>query len=254
MWNITSSIMGIATLILGLVYTPENEAPMQEATDPINVYHVQPLQGTMEIDAKWNKPVWSTVPAITITHIMGDKPHFMPETEAKLAYDTHYIYGIFRVKDRYVISEETKPNGPVSRDSCVEWFFAPDEDSPHTYFNIEINAGGTTLFHHVTVPRKEYKVIDEEDISEITVATSMPSVISPEITSDTTWIVEYKIPIRLLKKYSNITQPSKGVTWKANFYKTANRNSNPHYITWNIVENPRPDFHLPQYFGKLIFQ
>ncbi len=219
-----------------------------------NTYHVHPLKGDIEIDAKWNKAAWASMPSIDITHIMGENPHFMPETQAKLAYDEHHVYGIFKVKDRYVISEETETNGPVSRDSCVEWFFAPNEDSPLHYFNIEINAGGTTLFHHVTIPRKEYKVIDEEDISQITVVTSMPGVISPEISSDTTWTVEFKIPISLLEKYSNVTHPSKGVAWRANFYKTANRNSNPHYITWNKVENPRPDFHLPQYFGKLIFE
>ncbi len=253
MWKNTCYLFGITLLILWVI-SPFQNAAMTKKSEQPNTYHVKPITGLMVIDAKWNKATWAAIPSINITHIMGDKPHFMPETEAKLAYDQHHLYGIFQVKDRYVISEETKTNGPVSRDSCVEWFFAPNEDNPLQYFNIEINAGGTTLFHHVTVPRKEYLVIDEEDISKITVATSLPSVISPEITSDTTWTVEFKIPISLLEKYSKVSAPKKGVEWRANFYKTANRNSNPHYITWNKVENPRPDFHLPQYFGKLIFE
>jgi hypothetical protein len=253
MWKYLTILCGISLMILGVI-SPKEKALMTQKSNQHNSYYVQPLNGDMVIDANWNKTIWASVPSINISQIMGEKPHFMPETQAKLSYDQHHVYGIFKVKDRYVISEETKTNGPVSRDSCVEWFFAPNQDNPLHYFNIEINAGGTILFHHVTVPRKEYRVIDEEDISKITVATSLPSVISPEITSDTTYTVEFKIPISLLKKYSDVTIPDNGVVWRANFYKTANRNSNPHYITWNKVENPRPDFHLPQYFGKLIFE
>lgn len=25
----------------------------------------------------------------------------------------------------------------------------------------------------------------------------------------------------------------------------------PHYIAWNAVDHPTPNFHLPQYFGEL---
>ncbi|MDR2887465.1 MAG: hypothetical protein LBV26_05635, partial [Bacteroidales bacterium] len=61
-------------------------------------------------------------------------------------------------------------------------------------------------------------------------------------------------PIALLQKYSAITAPEKGVEWKANFYKIAENTSNPHYITWAKVDRPRPDWHVPEYFGRLIFK
>ncbi|MBT5542155.1 MAG: hypothetical protein HOK34_04920, partial [Gammaproteobacteria bacterium] len=28
----------------------------------------------------------------------------------------------------------------------------------------------------------------------------------------------------------------------------------PHYLTWNPVETSNPDFHRPEFFGKLIFE
>jgi len=58
----------------------------------------------------------------------------------------------------------------------------------------------------------------------------------------------------MLRKYAKITQPKKGVTWKANFYKTSSRSTNPHYITWSEVKNPKPQFHLPQFFGNITFR
>ena len=48
--------------------------------------------------------------------------------------------------------------------------------------------------------------------------------------------------------------PKKGVAWKAIFYKVAENSSNPHYITWSVIENDQSDFHKPEFFGKLIFE
>ena len=58
----------------------------------------------------------------------------------------------------------------------------------------------------------------------------------------------------MLEKYSVITHPKSGVVWKANFYKIAENSTNPHYITWSVVENDKPDFHKPEFFGKIIFE
>jgi len=62
------------------------------------------------------------------------------------------------------------------------------------------------------------------------------------------------MPLFILENYSNITYPKEGVSWRANFYKISEKGSNPHFITWNPVDNPMPDFHLPGYFGIPKFQ
>ncbi|WP_209331402.1 carbohydrate-binding family 9-like protein [Lunatimonas salinarum] len=219
-----------------------------------NTYRVRPLSGSITIDANWDKAAWKDVEAVELTHYMGEKPLYSPVTHAKLMYDSKYIYGIFRVQDRHVQSKVTEINGAVSTDSCVEFFFSPDTDSPLTYFNLEINAGGVPLLHYVTQPRKTYQVLEAEQIRKIEIAHSMPQVVDPEIVKDTLWTIEYKVPLSMLAQHGTVTTPAPGVKWKANFYKTGSRTGNPHYFTWNLVDNPRPDFHLPQYFGTLIFE
>jgi len=82
---------------------------------------------------------------------------------------------------------------------------------------------------------------------------SMPPLTDPEIKDPVTWTIEYRIPLGFLKKYSIVTQPGPDIVWRANFFKIAENSSNPHYITWSPVSNPVPQFHLPQFFGKLIF-
>jgi hypothetical protein len=185
---------------------------------------------------------------------MGEKPPFIPTVEAKMMYDDQYVYVIFRVKDQFVQSTVTKYNGPVSENSCVEFFFSPDKEFPLNYFNLEINAGGTPLMFFIPKTSSGYKQLQDEDIKSIEIAHSLPQVVDPEMKEPVTWTIEYKVPMSTLQKYSPVTKPGKGVRWKGNFYKTGSKTSNPNYMTWSFVDNAKPNFHLPQFFGTLIFQ
>jgi hypothetical protein len=215
------------------------------------VYKVSKLKKFMKIDANWDKAQWKKVKEIPIVNFMGKLPAFQPVVTAKMMYDTENIYLIYKVQDRHVRIQNTKFNGPVSTDACVEFFFSPDSDWPLRYFNVEINAGGTGLMaYHKDGKRTNVK---EEDFNVVEIAHTLPKKLEQEISEPVTWFLEFKMPISLLAKYGNFTQPKRGVLWKANFYKTSSRSTNPHYITWNFIQNPVPQFHLPQYFGKLMF-
>ena len=220
----------------------------------VSVYKVERLKRDLVIDAIWDKSPWQKIKPIDIKHYMGEVSAFQPDVHSKMMYDDVNLYVIYQVKDRYVKSVTTKFNGPVSTDSCVEFFFAPDSESPLKYFNLEINAGGTPLMFYVTKPRAELKKLTSNELNQIQIAHSLPVTVDPEITVPVTWTIECRIPLSLLKKYSNVSHPAKGIKWKANFYKTGSETSNPNYLTWSFVDNPQPDFHLPQFFGTLEFQ
>ena len=38
----------------------------------------------------------------------------------------------------------------------------------------------------------------------------------------------------------------------ANFYKCGDLTAHPHFLSWNRIDTPEPDFHRPEFFGKLI--
>jgi hypothetical protein len=219
-----------------------------------STYTVTRLKQPMKIDGNWDKPQWKGVQGIEVTNYMGPVPAFRPVAKAKMMYDAENIYVIFQVQDQYVRCLTDKINGPVWKDSAVEFFFAPDSDVPNHYFNLETNCGGTPLMHFNLVPRKESKELDIEDIKKVEIFHSIPGLIDPEKIDPVTWTLEYRIPLAMLEKYSKVTHPQKGVKWRANFYKIAENSSNPHYITWSFVDNPKPDFHLPEFFGTLIFE
>jgi hypothetical protein len=157
------------------------------------------------------------------------------------------------VEDQYVMAKHQNHQDPVYKDSCVEFFFTPGTDVSEGYFNLEMNCGGTMLFHHQVVPRKDAISISEEDINRIQVVASLPERVEPEIQEKITWQVAYRIPFAILEKYHSFDPPETGTVWRANFYKCADETSHPHWLTWSPIDRPTPDFHRPEYFGKLQF-
>ncbi|MEO2049307.1 MAG: carbohydrate-binding family 9-like protein [Pirellulales bacterium] len=208
----------------------------------------------MHIDADWNKSAWKHIRPLVLQHFMGNRPKHLPRTQAKLLYDDKALYVIFRVKDFCVRAISKEHQDHVYLDSCVEFFFAPEDPTEKSYFNLEMNCGGTMLLHYQTIPRKVPLKLTKQEIARIEVAHSQPKIIDPEVIEPTTWTVEYRLPFDILKKRSStFVQPAPGVLWRANFYKCADHTSNPHWLTWARIDHPVPNFHLPQFFGVLEF-
>jgi hypothetical protein len=109
------------------------------------------------------------------------------------------------------------------------------------------------LFHHQRVPRGPATEIAREDCDRIILHHSMPSTLEPEVPGPVTWTLHYRLPLDILARYAPVTPPAPGVRWRANFYKCADRTSHPHWLTWSEVHRPRPDFHVPEDFGELVF-
>ncbi len=215
-------------------------------------YQVKKIKNPIRPDAVWDKRPWKEIKPLTLTNYMGKKPEHFPKTQAKVAYDDEALYVIFRVEDQYVRSVRTKNQDAVYRDSAVEFFFSPEGDPG--YFNLEMNCGGTFLFHHQIARGESVSKVDEQDLAKIEVAHSLPEVVDPEIEEPVTWTVEYRIPFSMLKKYADFKTPQPGTVWRANFYKIGDETSHPHWITWSPVDRPQPDFHQPEYFGEIIFE
>ena len=219
-----------------------------------NMYTVSRLSAPLEINGDWNKEHWKKVPALEVDKHMGEKPDHKPVVQAKMAYDKEAVYLIFQVTEQYVRCRTVEYQGPVSRDSCVEFFFTPGTDITEGYFNLEVNCGGTAVFKFQKVAKDGQTKIPKSEFDQIEVAHSLPPVVDPEIKDPLTWTVEYRLPIHILSKYYELVPPSPGVEWKANFYKIATESSHPHFLTWSFVDNPEPKFHMPEFFGTLKFK
>lgn len=209
-----------------------------------------------ELDGLWDGKFWADVPVANLTDHIINEPEHKPKTQAKVSYDDKYLYVIFRVEDKYVRAVAKKHQDMVCLDSCVEFFFTPGPDTSAGYFNLEVNCGGTMFFKYQRVSRHNAVEVKSSDLKKIQMFHSEPKIVEPEKQEPTTWVIEYRLPFDVLKKYCDIIKPAPGVRWKANFYKCADQTSQPHWLIWSAFDKSvKVDgFHTPRFFGTLQFE
>ena len=65
------------------------------------------------------------------------------------------------------------------------------------------------------------------------------------------WTVELKIPLHLIFRNNNLSFPQ---TLRANFYKCADKTKKPHFVSWQPIALPSPNFHCPEFFGEIVLK
>jgi hypothetical protein len=198
---------------------------------------------------------WKDSPVELLRYHMGHRPEHFPKTEVKIVHDDTSVFVMFRVEDRYVRATAKRHQESVCGDSCVEFFFSPGPDDNRGYFNLEMNCGGTILFHfHPCSDRSNVIELPPALCNRIQCRHSLPKIVDPEIKDAVTWTISCRIPVDILQEYIRPVTLAPGTIWRGNFYKCADATSHPHWLTWAPVNAPKPDFHLPRFFGTLEFE
>lgn len=171
---------------------------------------------------------------------------YKPRVEVAIAHDPGHIYLHYRVEETHIRAHTDAYNGEVWKDSCVEFFVAPMGDSH--YYNFEMNcigairlSSGTQRQGRVPAPRAV--------LEQITITTSLEKAVFEEKSGGFTWELSAIIPVSCFFQHE-ITQ-LKECNLKANFYKCGDDLSVPHYLAWQPIDTPQPDFHRPEFFGRL---
>ncbi len=174
---------------------------------------------------------------------------YHPSVRFAIAHDDAAIYLRFSVREQAVLARWTHTNDPVSEDSCVELFLAPGPDE--RYYNFEFNCIGTCLAA-VGHERNGREILPAAKIDLIRRRATLGSEPIPvERKGDIRWELFAAIPVSLFVR--NFPKTLNGRRMKANLYKCGDRLEVPHYLSWNRVESPRPDYHRPEFFGELLF-
>ena len=173
-----------------------------------------------------------------------DQYPYKPEAKFQIAYTDHNIIIHFDVQEEFVKAQFIRPNENVWEDSCVEFFLSLD--NKETYYNFEFNALGTGLIGYGPSIKTERSRLAEDQILTVDSLIQVKT-----IKGKKSWQQILIIPIELFGITSNELP---GKLAHANFYKCGDGLPNPHFISWNLIENPTPNFHLPQYFGEIRFE
>ncbi|MBG0859920.1 MAG: hypothetical protein IQL11_10470 [Bacteroidales bacterium] len=173
---------------------------------------------------------------------------YKPDVSFSMAYSDNEIFLKYYIIEDYFKAEMTETNQMVCEDSCVEFFVSPGNDG--IYYNLEFNGIGTCLLGTGT-GRENSTRANPEIISKIRRLTSAGHTPVREKKGRFSWTLTVAIPFDVFFHH-NVKQ-LKGKTFRANFYKCGDMLSVPHYVTWNPVGTPKPDYHRPEYFGELKF-
>ncbi|HUT61594.1 MAG TPA: carbohydrate-binding family 9-like protein [Phycisphaerae bacterium] len=174
-------------------------------------------------------------------------------TAVRALYDDEALYLQFLCEDRHIFAEVTELNGPVCKDSCVEFFATIEPDRRPDYFNVEFNCCGTRLGKWGS-QRHGRKDITPAQAERIEVATSVPGPTKADSPNDDGWWLAVKLPLDLLSEFTGVrVRPASGTRWRGNFYRCGGR-SDPQLACWNIIEWARPDYHRPEFFGEIVFE
>jgi len=168
---------------------------------------------------------------------------YKPKVDFAIAYSPDSVFLKYFVDEKNIRSVNSIINSSVWEDSCVEFFISFDDEG---YYNFEFNCIGTALVGFGK-EKTNRDLLDVELIKEIK--------FHPGLTKTETgfhWELTVVIPLQIFIYHQPLLLQGKKV--KANFYKCGDLLPEPHFISWANIESTEPNFHLPEFFGTLIFE
>lgn len=187
-----------------------------------------------DISGKRFSPVYGDFVVID-DYPWGDS--YTPDARACVQWDDNGLWVTMCAMEERVSAHETRFGGPVCRDSCLEFFVNPCPTKQKSYINIEVNPRGTA---HIGVG---------PDRAERRVLTEMPKdmCLSASGHIDGRWAVRYRLTHAFMREMCGYDMED---VLAGNFY-TCDESIHPHFGTWSPVRAAAPDFHRPEYFGRL---
>ena len=166
---------------------------------------------------------------------------YRPETAAYVSRNHEGLHVRMVSFEKETLARTLEDNGPVWCDSCMEVFLKPFPGDER-YINFEINPSGAMVMDlHRTRKDKEELVSRYKRRLGLAVSAETGC-----------WGVDFTVPFAMLCEIYGVSQkPGCGSVLYANFYKCGDQTRTPHFGMWNEIESGSPDFHRPEFFGRL---
>lgn len=198
-------------------------------------------------------PAWEQADRLSIDEYSWYTAGLKQDTTAAVLYDDDALYLLFVCDDRHISAVETRPNGDVYKDSCVEFFVAFGSEGSGSHLNFEANCCGTVHMGFGS-GHEARRLAPTEVLDAVRVKTSIPTPTKAESPTDEGWWLAAKIPFSAISKLVGFeVAPKSGGVWRANLYRCGGL-TDPQYAAWNRLDCPEPDYHRPEFFGNLTFE
>jgi hypothetical protein len=190
---------------------------------------------TAVIDPAIGSPEWERAEAASVSVNRWAGYEDAPKTVAKMLRGPEGISLLMHTEETHLRMEHREENGEICEDSCMEFFFKPNNLCP-AYLNFECNPRG--VLHLGMGSGREDRVFPDVDRALLSIQS---------VANEGDWSLKLYIPDSLLVRlFGEISAVA-----KVNFYKCGDLTDHVHYGTWAEVETAEPDFHQPDFFGFL---
>lgn len=173
---------------------------------------------------------------------------YAPSVQFRACHTSDVLVLEFDVHEKYTKAEVGEDNGKVWEDSCVEFFISFDDKG---YYNFEQTCIGVALLgFRKTKPDVTHA--DANIMSMIKRTSSYEKKCFSEIVGDNSWRLKVEIPKEAF--FAHNFKSLNGLEAKANVYKCGDGLKEAHFLSWNPIETESPNFHVPQFFGRVKFE
>ncbi len=192
----------------------------------------------------FDHPEWAKAAAIQLhRYWSGEKAPDSRQAEARIVWSRESLCVRFlcRQNEPLVITPNPqtriKTIGLWDRDVC-EIFIAPNPDKIERYYEYEAAPTGEWLDLAIQA-KPEGRETDQAFHSGMSVAAQI---------AKNQIIIAMRIPLD-----GELPKPYPGVRWRVNLFRCMGSGNGRGYLAWQPTRTRKPDFHVPDAFGWLVF-
>jgi alpha-galactosidase len=210
--------------------------PTSDETDAVAYRIAEPLD-TAGFPAE---SAWSKASPVTFhSDWQGRNADPQRQTEVQLLWSPETLFLLFRARYRTIsVFSDAEPSG--RRDQLwdrdvVEAFIQPDASQPRRYKEFEVSPNGFWIDLDIAPGGKR----------------DLQSNLRRRVSLDEqshTWTAELAIPMKSISPRAVLENG-----WRVNFYRCEGVAESRFYSAWRPTHTPKPNFHVPEAFGNLVF-
>ncbi len=212
-------------------------------------YTVERSSGKIVIDGILDDAAWAAAkpasPFVFPWWTAGDRE----QTEVKMLWDDTFLYLAYSCDDAHIWADHYDSNSATCLDDCVEIFWNPDPKAGDAYNMFEMNCLGNAL----SVCNNQKKPILDNKILPPHIGQRLDGTVNNDADTDKGWVLEVAIRFADYPGLFDGKTPKNGDMWRVGLNRCGGK-INEQYSQWSASQTPKPNFHAPKDFGKIVFK
>lgn len=211
-------------------------------------YRIMRTAGKIVLDGRLDDPDWAAARPVGAFVFPWWTAGDREETEVKMLWDDTFLYLAFSCRDTHIWADHYDTNSATCLDDCVEIFWNPNSKTENGYNMFEMNCIGNAL----AVCNDLKKPILENKILPPHITQRIEGTLNDDTDADTGWSLEVAIRFADYPGLFDGKSPKGGDLWRVGLNRCGGK-TNEQYSQWSPSQTPKPNFHSPKDFGKVVF-